>query len=82
VIFQATLILSGNLAFLNWLTIVPALACFDDGFLGRLLPKAFGRHAEAAEAGAAAAAKTTRAQVAGAAVTLTRSSSSGFRSRS
>ncbi|MBX3227661.1 MAG: lipase maturation factor family protein [Labilithrix sp.] len=28
--FQAVLIASGNLSFLNWLTIVPALACFDD----------------------------------------------------
>jgi len=33
--FQLTLILSGNLSFLNWLTIVPALACFDDELLGR-----------------------------------------------
>jgi hypothetical protein len=31
VAFQGSLILSGNLSFLNWLTIVPALACFDDG---------------------------------------------------
>jgi len=38
VAFQVMLILSGNLSFLNWLTIVPALACFDDRFLGRLLP--------------------------------------------
>lgn len=36
--FQAVLILSGNLAFLNWLTIVPALACFDDQWLRRLVP--------------------------------------------
>jgi hypothetical protein len=28
--FQAFLIVSGNLSFLNWLTIVPAIACFDD----------------------------------------------------
>ena len=40
VLFQFTLILSGNLSFLNWLTIVPALACFDDGFWARLLPQA------------------------------------------
>ncbi len=33
VIFQAVLISSGNLSFLNWLTIVPAIACFDDLFL-------------------------------------------------
>src|SRR5262249_39161701 len=34
VAFQVTLILSGNLSFLNYLTIVPALACFDDASLG------------------------------------------------
>jgi hypothetical protein len=38
VLFQVSLIVSGNLSFLNWLTIVPALACFDDAFLGRLIP--------------------------------------------
>jgi hypothetical protein len=38
VLFQITIILSGNLSFLNWLTIVPALACFDDGFWGKILP--------------------------------------------
>lgn len=37
--FQSVLILSGNLAFLNWLTLVPILACFDDDFLLRLLPR-------------------------------------------
>jgi hypothetical protein len=37
--FQLFLIFSGNLSFLNWLTIVPILACFDDSLLGRLLPK-------------------------------------------
>lgn len=36
--FQGTLILSGNLSFLNYLTIVPMLACFDDSFLARVLP--------------------------------------------
>lgn len=38
VLFQATLIASGNLSFLNWLTIVPALACFDDTLWTRLVP--------------------------------------------
>ncbi|MVN74710.1 lipase maturation factor family protein [Hymenobacter sp. HMF4947] len=38
VLFQLTIALSGNLSFLNWLTILPALACFDDGFWARLLP--------------------------------------------
>ena len=33
VLFQAALIGSGNLSFLNWLTIIPALACFDDAAL-------------------------------------------------
>lgn len=36
--FQLTLIASGNLSFLNWLTIVPALACFDDAALRRCVP--------------------------------------------
>jgi len=36
--FQLTLIVSGNLSFFNWLTILPAIACFDDRFLGHLLP--------------------------------------------
>ncbi|XP_064780204.1 lipase maturation factor 1 [Oncorhynchus masou masou] len=36
IVFQVTLIVSGNLSFLNWLTIVPSLACFDDASLGFL----------------------------------------------
>lgn len=35
---QMVLIISGNLSFLNWLTIVPSLACFDDATLGFLFP--------------------------------------------
>ena len=53
VLFQVILIVSGNLSFLNWLTIVPALACFDDSLLRRLVPKFLARraaHAAAAEA--------------------------------
>lgn len=38
VTFQAVLIASGNLSFLNWLTIVPALACFDDDLFARFVP--------------------------------------------
>lgn len=34
---QVLLIISGNLSFLNWLTMVPSLACFDDASLGPLL---------------------------------------------
>ena len=37
--FQCLLIVSGNLSFLNYLTIVPMLACFDDSMLARLLPR-------------------------------------------
>ena len=36
--FQLTLIVSGNLSFFNWLTILPALACFDDRFWAVILP--------------------------------------------
>jgi len=31
--FQMVLIMSGNLAFLNWLTALPAVMCFDDAVL-------------------------------------------------
>ena len=49
IVLQVILILSGNLSFLNWLTIVPALACFDDGFWARIVPKALVRRAQNAE---------------------------------
>jgi hypothetical protein len=52
--FQLTIIASGNLSFLNWLTIVPALACFDDGFWARLLPGRLVQRAAAAAAQAEA----------------------------
>jgi hypothetical protein len=41
VLFQVLLILSGNLSFLNWLTITVCVACFDDAFLARFLPRAW-----------------------------------------
>jgi len=44
--FQLTLIFSGNLSFLNWLTIVPALACFDDDFWSKILPRSLVKKAE------------------------------------
>ncbi|HEY4063029.1 MAG TPA: lipase maturation factor family protein [Puia sp.] len=50
ILLQIVLIVSGNLSFLNWLTIVPALACFDDGCWSRLLPRSLVRRAEAAQA--------------------------------
>lgn len=37
--FQLALIASGNLSFLNWLTITIALSCFDDDALARLTPR-------------------------------------------
>jgi hypothetical protein len=43
--FQVTLILSGNLSFLNWLTIAVALGCIDDAFWVRVLPAALARRA-------------------------------------
>jgi uncharacterized membrane protein YphA (DoxX/SURF4 family) len=52
VAFQLVLIISGNLSFLNWLTIVPALACFDDRALARVLPRVLVRRASAAAAAA------------------------------
>jgi hypothetical protein len=52
VALQVVLIFSGNLSFLNWLTLVPALACFDDGLWAKILPRALGRRAKAAAAGA------------------------------
>uniref|UniRef100_A0A3B1IWV8 Lipase maturation factor n=1 Tax=Astyanax mexicanus TaxID=7994 RepID=A0A3B1IWV8_ASTMX len=36
ILFQVVLIISGNLSFLNWLTIVPSIACFDDSALAFL----------------------------------------------
>jgi hypothetical protein len=56
--FQGMLIASGNLSFLNWLTVVPILACFDDAALRRVLPRALGEAAERAQQ----AAQPSRAQ--------------------
>jgi hypothetical protein len=47
VAFQALLILSGNLSFLNWLTIAVCLSCFDDGVWARLLPERLRERAQA-----------------------------------
>jgi hypothetical protein len=52
VLFQVNIILSGNLSFLNWLTIVPALACFDDGFWHKILPRYIVQKADVAIANA------------------------------
>lgn len=39
VAFQVILILSGNLSFLNWLTLIVCLSCFDDAVFERLVPR-------------------------------------------
>src|SRR5436190_8149769 len=46
--FQIVLIISGNLSFLNYVTIIPFLACFDDTFLRRILPGPIVKRAERA----------------------------------
>jgi hypothetical protein len=48
VLFQVILIISGNLSFLNYLTIIPFLACFDDTLWRRVLPKSLVKRAEQA----------------------------------
>jgi hypothetical protein len=50
VLFQCSLIVSGNFSFFNWITIVPALACFDDSFWSKLLPRSLVRRAVEAQA--------------------------------
>jgi len=47
---QIVLILSGNLAFLNWLTLIPIAACFDDDVWRRLLRAGLAARAAAARA--------------------------------
>jgi hypothetical protein len=50
--FQVVLIVSGNLSFLNWLTLVPCLACLDDTFWSKLLPRVLVERAASAATGA------------------------------
>jgi hypothetical protein len=47
--FQTVLIASGNLSFLNWLTIAIAIACFDDALIARALPRRLVARAEQLE---------------------------------
>ncbi len=49
VLFQGSLIVSGNFSFFNWITIVPALACFDDSFWSKILPLSLVERAAKAE---------------------------------
>ena len=50
VIFQMGLIISGNLSWLNWLTITLCVACFDDRALRRIVPRRFVKWGVAASA--------------------------------
>jgi len=60
ILFQFALILTGNLSFLNWLTIIPGLWCFDDAVLvGMLPPAAAQRTAEAVMLARASAREVT-----------------------
>lgn len=54
VAFQVMLIASGNLSFLNWLTIAVAIPCFDDTLLRRIVPSRLARRAEQLELNATA----------------------------
>ncbi len=69
VAFQIVLIASGNLSFLNWLTIVIALACFDDGVLTRLCPARMRERARHSEL-AAPPSRARRATIIGLAVVV------------
>src|SRR5256714_2170246 len=47
--FQIVLIISGNLSFLNYVTIIPFLACVDDTFWRRIAPASLVRRMREAE---------------------------------
>ena len=59
IVFQILLILSGNLSFLNWLTIAIAIGCFDDSLLRRVVPDLITRRVDASPAGAEPSATRT-----------------------
>ena len=46
--FQLLLIISGNLSFLNWVTIIPAIACIEDRYWKKILPKKLVKKSEKA----------------------------------
>src|SRR5436190_23554274 len=60
ILFQFNLVLSGNLSFLNWLTIVPAFACLDDSFWSKILPGGLVKKAETAAANSIPRSKSTQ----------------------
>jgi hypothetical protein len=45
--FQGSLVVSGNLSFLNWLTIIPVIACLDDDAIRWCLPAGVRRWVDA-----------------------------------
>lgn len=63
VAFQSILIASGNLSFLNWLTLIIGLACFDDQLFLRALPRRFRDRLQARLLTVADAAPSRRRQV-------------------
>jgi hypothetical protein len=63
ILFQSFLILSGNLSFLNWLTIVICVACFDDRALSRVVPARLRSWAAAATPRAAPVSRARRIAV-------------------
>jgi hypothetical protein len=72
-VFQLVLILSGNLAYVNYLTLVLCVACLDDSFWRRVLPRRLQARAAAVAEAAAPPTRTQRATgwvVAGAVVLL------------
>ncbi|HEY3601141.1 MAG TPA: lipase maturation factor family protein [Chthoniobacterales bacterium] len=48
ILFQLVIFIGGNLSFLNWLTIIPALACLDDRAWAKMLPRRLTMRAEQA----------------------------------
>jgi len=60
--FQGFLIASGNLSFLNWLTIAIALGCLDDGVWRRLLPRRWVQSAQQLAINANRAGRLARAR--------------------
>jgi hypothetical protein len=64
VVFQSILIASGNLSFLNWLTLIIGLACFDDQLLLRAAPRRLRERWQARLQGVAAAEPSRRRRIA------------------
>jgi Lipase maturation factor len=63
VVFQAILIASGNLSFLNWLTLIVGLACFDDQLVLWVLPRRLREHLRARLLGIADAVPSRRRRI-------------------